>query len=94
MYVQVRMLSYGLGLVTDPELMKEILSRADVLHKPAPDPIGETIAGGLVYLQDEKWAEHRGMFNQRETGHRRGEATGHDLLIKQLIVRIKSQRNI
>ncbi|KAL6506887.1 hypothetical protein OROHE_022324 [Orobanche hederae] len=45
--------------ICDPQLMKEILSRADVYHKPLPDPIGQTVAGGLLFLEDEKWAGHR-----------------------------------
>ncbi|KAL6529780.1 hypothetical protein OROGR_015403 [Orobanche gracilis] len=45
--------------ICDPELVKEILSRADVYHKPLPDPIGQSIAGGLLYLEDKKWARHR-----------------------------------
>ncbi|KAK4439071.1 cytochrome [Sesamum alatum] len=49
--------------VTDPQLMKEILSKPDVFQKPVPDPVGETIAGGLLFLEDEKWAQHRRIIN-------------------------------
>ncbi|KAL0362601.1 UNVERIFIED_CONTAM: cytochrome [Sesamum calycinum] len=49
--------------ITDPQLMKEILTKPEVFHKPLPDPIGETIAGGLLFLEDEKWAQHRKIIN-------------------------------
>ncbi|KAL0443654.1 UNVERIFIED_CONTAM: cytochrome [Sesamum latifolium] len=41
--------------IADPQLMKEILTKPEVFHKPLPDPVGETIAGGLLFLEDEKW---------------------------------------
>lgn len=50
-------------MIADPELMKEILTRPDVFQKPLPDPIGETIAGGVLFLEDEKWAKHRKIIN-------------------------------
>ncbi|KAK4420455.1 cytochrome [Sesamum alatum] len=50
--------------VADPELIKEILSKPGVFHKQFPDPIGETIVGGLTFLEDEKWAKHRKIINQ------------------------------
>ncbi|KAH6775516.1 cytochrome P450 [Perilla frutescens var. hirtella] len=49
--------------ITDPELMKEILTKTSVFQKPRPDPIGETIVGGLLFLEDEKWATHRKIIN-------------------------------
>lgn len=45
--------------ISDPQLMREILAKPDVFHKPQPDPIGETVGGGLLILEDEKWAKHR-----------------------------------
>ncbi|KAL0406688.1 UNVERIFIED_CONTAM: cytochrome [Sesamum latifolium] len=50
--------------VADPELIKEILSKPGLFHKPFPEPIGETIVGGLLYLEDERWAKHRKIINQ------------------------------
>ncbi|XP_020554498.1 cytochrome P450 CYP72A219-like [Sesamum indicum] len=50
--------------VADPELIKEILSKPRLFHKALPDPIGETIVGGLSYLEDEKWAKHRKIVNE------------------------------
>ncbi|KAL3821294.1 hypothetical protein ACJIZ3_007199 [Penstemon smallii] len=49
--------------IIDPQMIKEILSKPELFHKPLPDPIGETILGGLSYLEDEKWAKHRRLIN-------------------------------
>ncbi|KAK6134441.1 hypothetical protein DH2020_031820 [Rehmannia glutinosa] len=49
--------------IADPQLMKEIMTRHDLFHKPLPDPIGHTVAGGLLFLEDEKWAKHRKIIN-------------------------------
>ncbi|KAL0399521.1 UNVERIFIED_CONTAM: cytochrome [Sesamum radiatum] len=49
--------------IADPQLMKEILTKPEVFHKPLPDPVGKTIAGGLLFLEDEKWAQHRKIIN-------------------------------
>ncbi|KAH6785337.1 hypothetical protein C2S51_037792 [Perilla frutescens var. frutescens] len=50
-------------MISDPQLMKEILARPDVFNKPKPDPIGETVAGGLLFLEGDKWAKHRKIIN-------------------------------
>ncbi|KAL7129374.1 hypothetical protein ABFS83_13G062000 [Erythranthe nasuta] len=50
-------------VIADPQLMKEILTKPDVFQKPRPDPIGEAIAGGLLLLEDDKWAKHRRIIN-------------------------------
>lgn len=50
-------------MIADPQLLKEILTKPDVFHKPLPDPIGETVAGGLLFLEDEKWGKHRKIIN-------------------------------
>ncbi|XP_057810349.1 cytochrome P450 72A225-like [Salvia miltiorrhiza] len=50
-------------MISDPELMKEILARPDVFRKPQPDPIGQTVAGGLLFLEGHKWAKHRRIIN-------------------------------
>ncbi|XP_057796041.1 cytochrome P450 CYP72A219-like [Salvia miltiorrhiza] len=49
--------------ISDPELMKEILTKPSVFQKPRPDPIGETIVGGLLFLEDAQWAMHRKIIN-------------------------------
>ncbi|KAL3651108.1 hypothetical protein CASFOL_007511 [Castilleja foliolosa] len=50
-------------VICDPQLMREILTKTDVFHKPLPDPIGQTVAGGLLFLEDDKWAKHRKIIN-------------------------------
>ncbi|KAK4493042.1 hypothetical protein RD792_018143 [Penstemon davidsonii] len=50
-------------IITDPHIIKEILTKPELFHKTLPDPIGETIAGGLLYLEDEKWTKHRKLIN-------------------------------
>lgn len=50
-------------MIVDPLLMKEILMNPDVFQKPRPDPIGETLAGGLLFLEGQKWAKHRKIVN-------------------------------
>ncbi|XP_073157610.1 cytochrome P450 CYP72A219-like [Henckelia pumila] len=49
--------------ITDPELIKEILTKPKEFHKPVPDPIGKTIVGGLLYLEDDQWATRRKIVN-------------------------------
>ncbi|KAK4484644.1 hypothetical protein RD792_007233 [Penstemon davidsonii] len=49
--------------IINPQMIKEILSEPELFHKPHPDPIGKTIAGGLSFLEDEKWAKHRRLIN-------------------------------
>ncbi|EPS69617.1 hypothetical protein M569_05150 [Genlisea aurea] len=44
--------------ISDPEMLKEILAKPDVFHKTRPDP-GETIAGGIAFLEDDEWAKRR-----------------------------------
>lgn len=46
-------------MVSDPVVMKEILSKPHIFQKPQPDPIGQTVAGGLLFLEGHKWAKHR-----------------------------------
>ncbi|KAL8505633.1 hypothetical protein ACS0TY_016753 [Phlomoides rotata] len=49
--------------ITDPELIKEILTKPDVFQKPLPEPIGELIVGGLLFLEHEKWVPRRKIVN-------------------------------
>ncbi|KAK6132446.1 hypothetical protein DH2020_033823 [Rehmannia glutinosa] len=48
--------------VTDPEIIKEILNKPDVFHKPFPE-IGKILAGGILYLEGEKWDKRRKIIN-------------------------------
>ncbi|KAL2476474.1 Cytochrome [Abeliophyllum distichum] len=49
--------------VTDPELMKEILTKPGLFQKPHPDPIRGTIVGGLLFRENEKWTKHAKIIN-------------------------------
>lgn len=49
--------------VTDPELIKEILSKPTVFHKPHPKPLRDVMIGGLLVAEDDKWIKHRKMIN-------------------------------
>ncbi|KAI3466001.1 hypothetical protein Pfo_022664 [Paulownia fortunei] len=48
--------------IADPELIKEILRKPDVFQKPLLDT-GKILAGGLLFLEGEKWAKHRKIIN-------------------------------
>ncbi|KAL7103804.1 hypothetical protein ACP275_08G202100 [Erythranthe tilingii] len=48
--------------IADPELIKEILSRPDAFQQPLLET-GKILTGGIVFLQDEKWAKHRKIIN-------------------------------
>ncbi|KAK6132568.1 hypothetical protein DH2020_033670 [Rehmannia glutinosa] len=48
--------------VADPELIKEILNKPDVFQKPLPET-GKILAGGILFLEGEKWAKHRKIIN-------------------------------
>ncbi|KAK6154254.1 hypothetical protein DH2020_008502 [Rehmannia glutinosa] len=50
--------------IADPELIKEILTKPGVFHKPLPDStMVKKIAGGVLFLEDEKWDKHRKIIN-------------------------------
>lgn len=44
--------------VSDPELIREILSKPVIYQKPLPE-MGKILTGGHVVLEGEKWAKHR-----------------------------------
>jgi cytochrome P450 len=49
--------------ITDPKLIKEILSKTDVFQKPALNPLGKLLVAGLISYEGEKWATHRNLVN-------------------------------
>uniref|UniRef100_A0A251V6H1 Putative cytochrome P450 n=1 Tax=Helianthus annuus TaxID=4232 RepID=A0A251V6H1_HELAN len=49
--------------VTDPDLIKKILSTPDDFQKPHPEPIRDSILGGLVVTEGHKWIKHRKIIN-------------------------------
>ncbi|EYU26263.1 hypothetical protein ABFS82_08G196500 [Erythranthe guttata] len=44
--------------VSDPELIKEILSKPDIFHKPLPET-AKILIGGMLLLEGDKWSKHR-----------------------------------
>nr|XP_043628733.1 cytochrome P450 CYP72A219-like [Erigeron canadensis] len=49
--------------VMDPELIKEILSRPDEFQRPKQEPLRDSIIGGLVVSEGQKWTKHRHIIN-------------------------------
>ncbi|KAG5545984.1 hypothetical protein RHGRI_018223 [Rhododendron griersonianum] len=49
--------------ITDPKLIKEILSNIDVFRKPAMNPLGKLLLTGVVVHEGEKWATCRSLIN-------------------------------
>ncbi|GKD67342.1 cytochrome P450 CYP72A219 [Tanacetum coccineum] len=50
-------------LIRDPQLIKDILSRPDEFQRPQHEPLRDSIAGGLVVSEGEKWTKHRHIIN-------------------------------
>ncbi|CAI9088912.1 OLC1v1023367C1 [Oldenlandia corymbosa var. corymbosa] len=46
-------------LITNPELIQEILTKNSVFKKPIPNPLVKFIVAGLAGYEDEKWTKHR-----------------------------------
>ncbi|KAL8148722.1 cytochrome P450 72A397-like [Apium graveolens] len=49
--------------MTDLEHIREIMSKPNVFHKMHPDPLGDTILGGLLSSEDPKWSRDRRIMN-------------------------------
>ena len=47
----------------DAELIKDILSRPNEFQKPHPEPIRDSVVGGLLVSEGDKWTKHRQLIN-------------------------------
>ncbi|CAA2962182.1 cytochrome P450 CYP72A219-like [Olea europaea subsp. europaea] len=51
-------------IITDPELIKEALSKSYIYQKPkVVNPLGKLLARGVLTCEAEKWAKHRKIIN-------------------------------
>ena len=50
-------------LITDPELIKEVLTKNYIYQKPPIDEIGKLISQGVAAYDTDKWAKHRRLVN-------------------------------
>jgi len=55
---------YPTVLITNPEHVKEILTKNYVYQKQThPNPFAKLLAQGLVLVEEDKWAKHRKIIN-------------------------------
>lgn len=50
-------------LITDPELVKEVLTKNFVYQKPPGTPLTKLAATGIAGYETDKWATHRRLLN-------------------------------
>ncbi|CAN4087300.1 unnamed protein product [Withania somnifera] len=50
-------------LIMDPELIREILSKSNIFHKPPPTALTKLLAEGILSYEADKWAKHRRIIN-------------------------------
>ncbi|KAI7729667.1 hypothetical protein M8C21_015760 [Ambrosia artemisiifolia] len=49
--------------IRDPALIKEILVRSNEFRKPYPEPFRDSLIGGLLVAEGDKWIKHRKIIN-------------------------------
>ncbi|KAH7860249.1 hypothetical protein Vadar_011165 [Vaccinium darrowii] len=49
--------------ITDPKLIKEILSKTEVFQKPVMNPLAKFLVTGILTYEGEKWATRRNLVN-------------------------------
>nr|W8JWW3.1 RecName: Full=Cytochrome P450 72A225; Short=CrCYP72A225 [Catharanthus roseus]AHK60841.1 CYP72A225 [Catharanthus roseus] len=50
-------------IITDPELIKEVLTKNYTYQKPPSDDLGKLISQGVAAYDKDKWAKHRRLLN-------------------------------
>ncbi|XP_059302740.1 cytochrome P450 CYP72A219-like [Lycium ferocissimum] len=50
-------------LITEPELIREILSKSNIFQKPLPTALTKLLAEGILSYEADKWAKHRRIIN-------------------------------
>lgn len=50
-------------IVSEPELIRDILSKNYVFRKPPSSPLTGLLGRGLVMLEGDEWAKHRKLIN-------------------------------
>jgi len=46
-------------IITEPELIKDVLNKTQAFPKPDTNPLVKLLASGLINYEGEKWHKHR-----------------------------------
>ncbi|KAM3287155.1 hypothetical protein P3S67_020585 [Capsicum chacoense] len=50
-------------LITEPELIREVLTKNYIYHKATSSPLSKLAIGGIASYEEDKWATHRRILN-------------------------------